>query len=416
MRRAPDVILVFLIGVFIGLLFGYYTGLSSTISRAVDEKTAVTTPATEAGKLNATTQRAWVGKVNVTSDILVQIGETASLGPWKITVYDIEEARCIKSISGSSRDYWLFAFYYCAPPNKKIVVIRMRIESDNVKKLDPFGGYYPRIKSYPELITNTGSSYKSNRPGALDGVVRISVPSEDIVGAAVTYRYEGFIEGTVMEDDFGYVIPESERPAALRMVYQAVDRDVTVIVDLTRKAPDVAVRHSKTVIVGKIGETIIIGRWKVAMLDVRETLCIRVVTPGREEYCGAPRGGKIVIATLAFENAGNDAARLEDYFLGWPTLYTSEGIRVFSESLWGPCNYGRLWLPCATEERADAVDYSLQQSLALWWSQKIGPGERVVMHVIYVVAESDTAKRLYIVYKPRYERRAEFATIEINIR
>jgi hypothetical protein len=290
----------------------------------------------------------------------------------------------------------------------------MRIESDDVMNLSPFGSGYPRIKSYPELITNTGSSYESKRPGTLDGVVRISVPSEDIVGAAVTYRYEGFIEGTVMEDDFGYVIPESERPAALRMVYQTVDRDVTVIVNLTRKAPDVAVKHSKTVIVGKIGETIIIGRWKVAMLDVRETLCIRVVTPGREEYCGAPRGGKIVIATLAFENAGSDAAKLEDYFLGWPTLYTSEGIRIFSESLWGLCN-GR-GLPCATEERANAIDYSLQQSLDLWWSQKIGPGERVVMHVIYVVAESDTAKRLYIVYEPRYERRAEFATIEINIR
>jgi hypothetical protein len=414
MRRAPEIILVFLIGIFIGLLLGYYTGLSSTTSRAVAEKTAVTTPAAEAGKPNATTQRAWAGKVNVTSDILVQIGETVSLGPWKITVYDVKETRCVKSISQSRKEYWLSAFYYCAPPNKKIVVIRMRIESDNVEKLDPFGGYLPRIKSYPELITNTGSSYKSNRPGTLDGVVRISAPSEDIVGAAVTYRYEGFIEGTVMEDDFGYVIPESERPAALRMVYQTVDRDVTVIVNLTRKAPDVAVRHSKTVIVGKIGETIIIGRWKVAMLDVRETLCIRVVTPEREEYCGAPRGGKIVFVTLAFENAGSDAAKLEDYFLGWPTLYTSEGIRIFPESLWGLCN-GR-GLPCATEERADAVDYSLQQSLALWWSQKMGPGERVVMHVIYVVAEGDTAKRLYIVYEPRYERRAEFATIEINIR
>jgi len=414
MRRAPDIILVFLIGVFIGLLFGYYTGLSSTTSRAVAEKTAITTPATEASKPNATTQQAWVGKVNITSDILVQIGETVSLGPWKITVYDVKETRCVKSISGSSRDYWLFAFYYCAPPNKKIVVIRMRIESDNVEKVSPFGGYLPRIKSYPELITNTGSSYESKRPGTLDGVVRISVPSEDIVGAAVTYRYEGFIESTVMEDDFGYVIPESERPAALRMVYQTVDRDVTVVVNLTRKAPDVAVRHSKTVIVGKIGETIVIGRWKVAMLDVRETLCIRVVTPEREEYCGAPRGGKIVIATLAFENAGSDAARLEDYFRGWPTLYTSEGIRIFS-SLWDLCNYGS-WLPCATEERANAIDYSPQQSPALWRLQKIGPGERVVMHVIYVVAESDTAKRLYIVYEPRYERRAEFATIEINIR
>jgi hypothetical protein len=414
MRRAPDIILVFLIGVFIGLLFGYYTGLSSTISRAVAEKTAVTTPATEAGKPNTTTQRAWVGKVNVTTDILVQIGETASLGPWKITVYDVKETRCVKSISGSSRDYWLFASYYCAPPNKKIVVVRMRIESDNVENLNPFGGYLPRIKSYPELITNTGSSYKSNRPGTLDGVVRISVPSEDIVGAAVTYRYEGFIEGTVTEEDFGYVIPESERPATLRMVYETIDHSVTVIANLTSKAPDVAVRHSKTVIVGKIGETIVIGRWKVAMLDVRETLCIRVVTPEREEYCGAPRGGKIVLVTLAFENAGSDAARLEDYFLGWPTLYTSEGIRVFSESLWGPCN-GR-GLPCAAEERANAIDYSLQQSLDLWWTQKIGPGERVVTHVIYVVAESDTAKRLYIVYEPRYERRAEFATIEINIR
>jgi hypothetical protein len=414
MRRAPEIILVFLIGVFIGLLLGYYTGLSSTISRTVAEKTAVTMPAAETGKPNATTQRAWAGKVNVTSDILVQIGETASLGPWKITVYDVKETRCVKSIS-KGREYWLFASYYCAPPNKKIVVVRMRIESDNVEKLGPFGGGYPRIKSYPELITNTGSSYESNRPGTLDGVVRISVPSEDIVGAAVTYRYEGFIEGTVMEDDFGYVIPESERPAALRMVYQTVDRDVTVIVNLTRKAPDVAVRHSKTVIVGKIGETIIIGRWKVAMLDVRETLCIRVVTPGREEYCGAPRGGKIVIATLAFENAGSDAARLEDYFRGWPTLYTSEGIRIFSESLWSQCNYGG-WLPCTTEERANAIDYSPQQSPALWWSRKIGPGERVVMHVIYVVAESDTAKRLYIVYEPRYERRAEFATVEINIR
>jgi len=75
MRRAPDVILVFLIGVFIGLLLGYYTGLSSTTSRAVAEKTAVTTPATEAGKPNATTQRAWVGRVDITSDILVQIGD-----------------------------------------------------------------------------------------------------------------------------------------------------------------------------------------------------------------------------------------------------------------------------------------------------------------------------------------------------
>ena len=406
---------MFLIGVFIGLLLGYYTGLSSTISRAVDEKTAVTTPATEAGKLNATTQRAGVGKVNITADILVQIGETASLGPWKITVYDVKETRCVKSISGSSRD-WLFASYYCAPPNKKIIVIRMRIESDNVEKLDPFGGSLPRIKSYPELITNTGSSYESKRPGTLDGVVRISVPSEDIVGTAVTYRYEGFIEGTVMENDFGYVIPESERPAALRIVYETIDRGLTVIANLTSKAPDATVRHSKTVVVGKIGETIIIGRWKVAMLDVRETLCIRVVTPEREEYCGAPRGGKIVIATLAFENAGNDAARLEDYFLGWPTLYTSEGIRVFSESLWGHCNYGHLWLPCAAEERTNAIDYSLQQSLALWWSQKIGHGERVVTHVTYVVAEGDTSKRLYIVYEPRYERGEEFATIEINIR
>jgi hypothetical protein len=414
MRRAPDIILVFLIGVFIGLLLGYYIGLSSTTSRAVDETTAVTTPATEAGKPNATTQQAWVGKVNATSDILVQIGETVSLGPWKITVYDVKETRCVKRIR-EGRDYWLFAFYYCAPPNKKIVVVRMRIESDDVKDVSPFGSSFPRIKSYPELITNTGSSYKSKGPGTLDGVVRISVPSEDIVRAAVTYRYGGFIEGTVTEDDFGYVIPESERPAALRMVYQTVDRDVTVVVNLTRKAPDVAVRHSKTVIVGKIGETIVIGRWKVAMLDVRETLCIRVVTPGREEYCGAPRGGKIVIATLAFENAGSDAARLEDYFSGWPTLYTSEGIRVSSESPWGLCNYGG-WLPCATEERANAIDYSPQQSPALWRLQKIGPGERVVMHVIYVVAESDTAKRLYIVYEPRYERRAEFATIEINIR
>jgi hypothetical protein len=90
------------------------------------------------------------------------------------------------------------------------------------------------------------------------------------------------------------------------------------------------------------------------------------------------------------------------------------GYQGFLRESVGPCN-GR-GLPCAAEERANAIDYSLQQSLALWWSQKIGPGERVVMHVIYVVAESDTAKRLYIVYEPRYERRAEFATIEINIR
>ena len=414
MRRSPDIILVFLISVFIGLLLGYYTGLSSTTSRAVAEKASVTTPAAEAGKPNATTQRASVGKVNVTADIFAQIGETVSLGPWKITVYDVKETRCVKSISGSGWDYWLFAFYYCAPPDKKIVVVRMRIESDNVEKVSPYGGYLPGIEPYPELITNTGSSYESKRPGTLDDVVRISVPSEDIVGAAVTYRYDGFIEGTVMEDDFGYVIPESERPAALRMVYRTIDRSVTVIVNLTGKAPDVAVRHSKTVIVGKIGESIVIGRWKVALLDVRETLCIRVVTPEREEYCGAPRGGKIVIATLAFENAGSDAAKLEDYFSGWPTLYTSEGIRVFSESQSELCN-GR-WLPCAAEERANAIDYSLQQSLDLWWTQKIGPGERVVTHVIYVVGEGDTAKRLYIVYEPRYERRAEFATIEINIR
>jgi hypothetical protein len=60
MRRAPDIILVFLIGVFIGLLLGYYTGFQAQHPVLLPRTTAVTTPATEAGKPNATTQQAWV--------------------------------------------------------------------------------------------------------------------------------------------------------------------------------------------------------------------------------------------------------------------------------------------------------------------------------------------------------------------
>ncbi|MCC6021456.1 MAG: DUF4352 domain-containing protein [Thermoproteaceae archaeon] len=400
---------LFLLGVLIGVLLGYYAGLSSAPPPAAAERAAATAPAAGTGEVNATAKRAGV---NMTADVLASLGETVSLGPWKITVYGVEEARCVKSISSTSGEYWLFASYYCARPGMKIVVVRVRVESDDPAHASPFGGCYPCIPWYPELITNTGGSYESKGPGAVDGMMRISAPGEDVVMAAVTYRYEGFIEGTVTEDDFGYVIPEGERPAALRMVYATLDRDVTVVVNLTCRAPDSAVRHSKTVAIGRVGETVAVGRWRVAVLDVREALCVRVVLPGREEYCGAPRGGKAVLVRLAFENAGNDAARLVDYFVGGPTLYTGEGIRIFPEK---PCSYGRLWLPCSAEERANAIDYSPRQSLDSLRYQEIGPGERVTAYVLYVIAEGDAAKRLYIVYEPRYERRKEVKTVEIDI-
>jgi hypothetical protein len=376
---------------------------------AAAKKATATTPAAEAGGVNATAQGAGAGRVNITADILASLGETASLGPWKITVYDVREARCIKSVSSGEEMYWNFAHYYCTLPNRKIVVVRIKTESDDAKHVSPFCGRLPCIRWYPELITDTGSKYEGNW-GIPKGVVDISIPSEDIVRAAVTCRHVEFIEGTVDEGDYGYVIPESERPVALRMVYATLDRDVTVVVNLTRRAPGAAVKQSETVIVGRAGETIAVGRWRVAVLGVREALCVRIRVC-EEEYCRAPRGGKLVIVTLAFENAGSEAARLTDYF-GFPTLYTSEGIRVFSAS---PCSYGRLWLPCATEERANAIDYSPLQSFDVIRFREMGPGERAVTYVAYVVAEGDSPKRLYIVYEPMYERRAELKTIEINL-
>jgi hypothetical protein len=139
------------------------------------------------------------------------IRQVVQVGPWKLAVLDVKEATYIKTLVFN---IWS---YHQAPEDKKIVIVRLRIENTGVEEKSPFG--FGEL-GMPVLITDANESYIRAYTYELKSVYEVS---KEIEESAVEYKGLDVLTkvapGSYVEGDIMFLIPQGEKPAKLVIEY-----------------------------------------------------------------------------------------------------------------------------------------------------------------------------------------------------
>jgi hypothetical protein len=163
-----------------------------------------------------------------------------------------------------------------------------------------------------------------------------------------------------------------------------------------------------------IGDWVEAGIWRVAVLSVEESLCVKLEYRYlRGEYYQAPKGKKVVVVRVLVENRGSEdvdpfsVGELPDPGrFGLPILVTSTGKRYkatteFSVGL----ILTRVYAP--DEE-------ILKCAIPIKVPDFISTGKRSERNFIYLVPENEKPVKLVMVYQPTLNRPP--TTFEVSIR
>jgi hypothetical protein len=133
------------------------------------------------------------------------------VGPWRLAILDVKEATYIKTLVFN---IWS---YYQAPEDKKIVIVRLRIENTGVEEKSPFG--FGEL-GMPVLITDANKSYIRAYTYELKSVYEVS---KEIEESAVEYKGLDVLTkvapGSYVEGDIMFLTPQGEKPAKLVIEY-----------------------------------------------------------------------------------------------------------------------------------------------------------------------------------------------------
>jgi hypothetical protein len=139
------------------------------------------------------------------------IRQVVQVGPWRLAVLDVKEATYIKTLVFNM---WS---YYQAPEDKKIVIVRLRIENTGVEEKSPFG--FGEL-GMPVLITDANKSYMRAYTYELKSVYEVS---KEIEESAVEYKGLDVLTkaapGSYVEGDIMFLTPQGEKPAKLVIEY-----------------------------------------------------------------------------------------------------------------------------------------------------------------------------------------------------
>ena len=139
------------------------------------------------------------------------IRQVVQAGPWRLAVLDVKEATYIKTLVFN---IWS---YHQAPEDKKIVIVRLRIENTGVEEKSPFG--FGEL-GMPVLITDVNKSYMRAYTYELKSVHEVS---KEIEESAVEYKGLDVLTkvapGSYVEGDIMFLTPQTENPAKLVIEY-----------------------------------------------------------------------------------------------------------------------------------------------------------------------------------------------------
>jgi hypothetical protein len=153
--------------------------------------------------------------------------QVVSVGPWRLAVLDVKEAKYIKTLVFGT---WS---YYKAPEGMKIVIITMRIENTGTDVKYPFGiGEF----TIPVLVTDVNKSYDRAYIYQLEHVYEVT---KEIEESAVEYReldiFAKVAPGAYIDGDFIYLISATEKPLKIATTYwpSPFEPKITIVIRLS---------------------------------------------------------------------------------------------------------------------------------------------------------------------------------------
>jgi hypothetical protein len=191
-----------------------FTTATRTVTATVTQLqplTITTTVSTTVTQLQPVTITVTVTPTLTQKVIEAVIRQVVQAGPWRLAVLDVKEATYIKTLVFNM---WS---YYQAPEDKKIVIVRLRIENTGVEEKSPFG--FGEL-GMPVLVTDANKSYDKAYTYELKSVYEVS---KEIEENAVEYKELDVLTkvapGSYVEGDIMFLTPQGEKSAKLVIEY-----------------------------------------------------------------------------------------------------------------------------------------------------------------------------------------------------